>query len=98
YRTKMKKIVIALFLFSGISYAVDNTAYLIEEMEGLRNSLEIDDPSREELTLRLADLYFDASIKEGDSKTDPKILEMNRKKALSLYTDSLNGTNGLEKA
>lgn len=94
----MKKLVSSLLLFSTICYGADNTQYLIQEMESLRSSLSVDDPSHEELTLRLADLYFDASIKEGEVEADQALLKMNREKALSLYTDSLAGKNGLEKA
>lgn len=86
----------ATSLMSGRSFAND-TAYLIQEMESLRDSLELDDPARIDLTLRLADLYFDASIKEGDTEGDPKVLRQQRMKALDLYRHSLNGTDGVER-
>ncbi len=71
--------------------------YLIQEMESLRDSLELDDPARVDLTLRLADLYFDVSIKEGGEGDHQKLKE-NRMKALSLYRHSLEGSDGVKKA
>lgn len=75
----------------------NTTEYLIQEMEELRNSLEMDDPARIDLTLRLADLYFDASIKEGDKSSEEAMME-SRRKALALYEQSLNGAPGIEAA
>lgn len=75
----------------------NTTEYLIQEMEELRNSLEVDDPARIDLTLRLADLYFDASIKEGDKSSEQAMME-SRRKALALYEQSLNGDKGIEPA
>ncbi len=75
----------------------NTTEYLIQEMEELRNSLEMDDPARIDLTLRLADLYFDASIKEGDKSSEQALME-SRKKALTLYEQSLNGAPGIKPA
>lgn len=97
----MKKILSSAILLSSLfaNNALANTGeYLITEMENLRNSLDLDDPSRVELTLRLADLYFDVSIKEGDGKASKEDLKAQREKALDLYRHSLNGTNGLKKA
>ena len=93
----MKKIALLTLCLSFFALAKDSQ-YLIKEMEALRDSLDIDDPSRVDLTLRLADLYFDVSIKEGDNKVDPKLIQKNRLKALSLYENSLNGSHGLKKA
>lgn len=94
----MNKVIFLLLILSFQSIAADNGQYLAREMEALRDSLPLDDPSRVDLTLRLADLYFDISIKEGDGTATPESLKQNRFKALSLYEDSLNGTNGLKKA
>ena len=80
--------VLLLFL-GGVPTLANDTYYLIQEMEKLRDSLERDDPSRFDLTLRLADLYFDSSIKEGN-KTDLSILKESRLKALKLYEEGLN--------
>lgn len=90
----MKNILILLLL---ISFSVKADEYLIKEMETLRDSLNIEDPARVELTLRLADLYFDTSIKEGENKDIAKLKEQ-RMRALDLYRHPLNGTNGIPKA
>lgn len=92
----IKLLFIFLSLVVGQSFAKD-AHYLIQEMEELRDSLDLDDPARIDLTLRLADLYFDVSIKEG-GEADHKLLKKNRMKALTLYEHSLNGTDGVTKA
>lgn len=92
----MKKLILLSLLWSYHAHANDSF-YLIQEMETLRDSLSLDDPKRVELTLRLADLYFDVSIKEGKSE-DFETLKKNRMKALALYENSLEGRNGLVKA
>lgn len=69
-----------------------DSKYLIGEMEKLRDSLSLEDPARIDLTLRLADLYFDDSIKEG-KEADYKTLKNNRLKAFELYKHSLSVTN-----
>ncbi len=68
--------------------------YLIDEMESLKATLNKTDPDRAELSLRLADLYFDISIQEGESKD----LIPKREKALKLYKDVLEGRDGIPKA
>jgi hypothetical protein len=75
----------------------NDSKYLINEMENVRNSLSLDDPKRGELTLRLADLYFDVSIQEGKAEgkkisedQEQDFLQSSRKKALELYTYSLD--------
>jgi hypothetical protein len=75
----------------------NDSQYLLREMETLRDSLNIDDPARVDLTLRLADLYFDVSIQEGKGE-DLESLKKNRLKALELYKHSLNGTDHVKKA
>ncbi|MBT4790971.1 MAG: hypothetical protein HON90_05330 [Halobacteriovoraceae bacterium] len=77
-----------LSLLSAPSYA---DQYLIDEMESLKLSLEKNDPDRTELSLRLADLYFDVSIQEGEGT---QRIEQ-RKKALKLYQDALFARDGL---
>lgn len=94
-KVKLAAFLMLFALFSWASKAKD-AHYLIQEMEELRDSLELDDPARIDLTLRLADLYFDVSIKEG-GEGDYKVLKQNRMKALSLYEHSLNGTDGVKK-
>ncbi len=85
-----------LLSLSTLSFANDSQ-YLIKEMEALRDSLQLEDPARIDLTLRLADLYFDVSIQEGKGE-DVESLKKNRLKALDLYKHSLNGTDNLKKA
>lgn len=94
----MKKLGLLLFtiFFTANCFAVD-APYLIQEMEKLRDSLKVEDPARIDLTLRLADLYFDVSIKEG-GEGDLEVLKQNRMKALKLYKHSLNGSDGVKKA
>lgn len=94
-KIKALALLLVTLLFTWVLEAKD-AHYLIQEMEELRDSLEVDDPARIDLTLRLADLYFDVSIKEG-GEGDYKVLKANRMKALSLYEHSLNGTDGVKK-
>lgn len=82
---------LSLLLVSG--FAIGDQ-YLIDEMESLKSELEHNDPDRVELSLRLADVYFDVSIQEGDGVN----IISHRKKALKLYEDVLYGRDGLEKA
>jgi len=94
----MNKLIILSLLFSFSTLAKDKrSSYLIKEMESLRDSLSVDDPARVDLTLRLADLYFDVSIMEG-KKEDLSLIKEGRRKALSLYRHTLNGTDGVQKA
>lgn len=86
-----------LCLTTSLNVGAKDAQYLIKEMEALRDSLKIDDPARIDLTLRLADLYFDVSIQEGKGDEEV-ILKSSRQKALELYKQSLNGTDGLKKA
>jgi len=90
-------LVLSLLLSLSNPLMANDSQYLIKEMEALRDSLKIEDPARIDLTLRLADLYFDVSIQEGRGE-DVESLKMNRLKALDLYKHSLNGTDNLKKA
>ena len=90
----IKNILILLLL---VSFSARADEFLIKEMESLRDSLGVDDPARVDLTLRLADLYFDVSIREGKETNLAKLKEQ-RMRALDLYKHSLNGTNGVPKA
>lgn len=94
----MKKLSsIALLLMVSNFALANDSQFLIQEMEGLRNSLSVDDPKKVELTLRLADLYFDVSIQEGKAEQLDE-LKKSRLKALDLYKQSLNGTDQTNKA
>jgi hypothetical protein len=94
----MKKTLLLLCIVVFTSnLRANDSQYLISEMEALRDSLKIEDPARIDLTLRLADLYFDVSIQEGKGE-DQDALKKNRLKAFELYKQSLNGTDSLKKA
>ncbi len=85
----MIRVLLTFLLLNTVVCFADD--YLIQEMETLKDSLTYDDPARNELTLRLADLYFETSIKEGMD------LDHERKnKALILYKSALEGTDGLK--
>lgn len=90
-------LVLALLFLISLPVRANDSQYLISEMEALRDSLKLEDPARIDLTLRLADLYFDVSIQEGKGE-DPEALKKNRLKAFELYKHSLNGTDNLQKA
>ena len=93
----MIRIILAIMLsiFVGISTSIGNEA-MIADVENLRGSLSDKDVERKELTLRLADLYFFASVdleKEARLATeemdalDKKILKF-RRRALNLYREA----------
>jgi hypothetical protein len=90
----MKKLLLASTLVATLSGPAIADQYLIDEMESLKATLEQNDPDRAELSLRLADLYFDVSIQEGEGS---KILS-HRQSALKLYLDVLNGRDGSPQA
>lgn len=88
-----------------------DTAYLIKEVELLRDSLKPEDPKKIDLTLKLADLYFDSSIQEISDKQDSKnnakaenkalenlnLVQAHRLKALELYESSLKNVSDEQK-
>jgi len=93
----MKSLLLA-FVFTVFqpNIQANTTDYLITELENLRDQLNIEDPKKMDLTLRLADLYFDTSIKESNKeltgKSRDEFLEKNKKqrlRALDLYYESL---------
>jgi hypothetical protein len=89
----MKLIFLILLSVISLSSVANTGEYLISEMEDLRNSLKPDDPAKIDLTLRLADLYFDVSIKEEGKTATKENRSIQRKRALSLYTSSLEGAD-----
>lgn len=89
----MKKLLVASTLLSIAAQPSFADQYLIDEMESLKKTLKKEDPDRLELTLRLADLYFDVSIQEGNG---PEVLEK-RNKAARLYESVLYAKDGLPK-
>ncbi|MBC7538377.1 MAG: hypothetical protein H7281_06125 [Bacteriovorax sp.] len=93
----IKALTLTFLLILSTQASANDSQYLIKEMEALRDSLEIQDPARVDLTLRLADLYFDVSIQEGLG-SDLEVQKKNRLKALDLYKSSLLGSDHLKKA
>ena len=84
-----------------------SSAEIAKEVESLYNSLPANDSSRMPMTLKLADLLFDASVEvdktasfsnEGQQKDagqkEAARMEQNRKKAIGLYESALTGLNG----
>ena len=93
----MKTIALGILLTLTQPAWSNDAQYLIKEMEAVRDSLKLDDPARIDLTVRLADLYFDTSIQEGKSE-DIEVAKKNRLKALDLYKSSLDAkASGLKK-
>jgi hypothetical protein len=72
--------ILSLILFVLISLPSMADDYLLNEMETLRSNLTTDDVNHTDLSLRLADLYFDVSIQEGGDETK-------RKRSLELYKE-----------
>ena len=73
---------------------------LIDEMESLRATLPLKDQARPQMTLRLADLYFEESrskeknlLLKGEGSKDN--VDKLRKKAVQLYRESLSGHGGI---
>lgn len=78
------------------AHAFDET--LLKDVETLRNSLSLKEPQRRTLGLRLADLFFEGSTALGRNLTptesDVANLQKYRRRAVSLYEEALNGTDG----
>jgi hypothetical protein len=68
---------------------------VIDEIRKLRASLPPNDPSRKELSLRLADRLADEVLVNPDKNTH---LEMDRKEAIALYQEVVQSMNGASKA
>ncbi len=90
----MKRFLLSMMVLSQLAFAANTE--LIRDVEGLRNSLPAKDPSRQSLTLRLADLYFDRAAElggnPGASQTILTQLNEARKKGILLYNEALKGT------
>lgn len=89
---------LAFLLGSAAQAGVTNAAY-IHDLESLLNSVESRDPSRPQLTLKLADaLYNEALALSGNSmptEKEKQKLAADRHRAIQLYQDSLTGLHGL---
>lgn len=77
------------------SAALASSRVVIDELRKLRASLPANDPSRKELSLRLADRLSDEVLvnPEKNARVEP-----DRKEAISLYQEVLPGMNGGTKA
>ncbi|MBL7716675.1 MAG: hypothetical protein JNL01_14520 [Bdellovibrionales bacterium] len=91
---------VALSVASSTAFAAGSysSATLIREVDGLRNSLPMKDPGRAQLTLRLADLYFDYQAElfrdAGGDPSDTKVRRA-RQDAVRMYEEALSGNNGM---
>jgi len=79
--------------------ALGGESILATQLRDLRNSLPVNDPSRSQLTLRLADVLFNDALKDRtdlDSKGVPSTdsLKRTQREALALYETSLKGEEG----
>lgn len=72
---------------------VTNSAY-IHDLEGLLNSVESRDPSRPQLTLKLADALFNEAITVSTQNPGDGQLTPMRRRAVNLYKESLSGIDG----
>jgi len=96
----MKFAVIFALLLGSSAFAAGgpNQGY-IRDIEGLLNSVESRDPSRPQLTLKLADAIFNDSLTLAGlpTPTDKEKQTMNseRRRAVQLYQDSLAGLKGM---
>jgi len=87
-------LVVTAFLLSNVLVA---DKIIIDEVSRLRDSLRVNDPGRPDLTLRLADLYFNEAMEEArtsDTRSNEKIRKF-YSKANALYQEALSGQNGL---
>jgi tetratricopeptide (TPR) repeat protein len=95
----MKALIVSLLLTLSLGPAWGNDAVLIREMEILRDSLAKTDPSRSLLTRRLADVCFQKAVHDDKElittgKGSAADVDALRAKAVSYYTEALNGTSG----
>jgi len=90
----LKHLIAILSLVLGLN--LWGNELLIKEVEQLRNQLPFKDPSRHALTLRLADIYFDAigeMVKEVSQARTAKATQY-RKRAIHLYEQAIDGEKG----
>jgi len=88
----MKKAIVAGALFLSLTPAFGSTRVVIEEMRKLKASLPANDPSRNEISLRLADRLADQALLTKDQ--DPGQAEADRLEAINLYQENLSSRSG----
>ena len=82
----MKKVIAAGALFFSLTPAF-GSRIVIDELRKLKASLPVNDPSRKEVTLRLADRLADEALIGKDKA--PSQAEADRLEAINLYQESL---------
>lgn len=97
------KNLISLFLVIGFSFqafASRSSRQLIAESEPLFNKLKALDPMRLNMALKLADLYFDASVEINaqEKMLSAQQTEQFKKRSFDYYKEALSGMNGVFKA
>jgi hypothetical protein len=88
----MMKGIAAGVLFLSITPAFGSTRVVIEEMRKLKSALPVNDPSRSEISLRLADRLADQALLSKDQA--PSQAEADRLEAISLYQENLSTRAG----
>ncbi len=84
----MKKMVAAGAVFVSLTPAFAGTRLVIDELRKLKSSLPINDSSRNEVALRLADRLADEALIRKDQA--PAQAEADRLEAITLYQENLN--------
>lgn len=88
---------LAALVSSAIAFAAAQSDY-IRNVEGLLNSVPSNDPTRTQLTLKLADAYFNESLSLSTqaqvSRADQSQIERYRKQSAKLYQEALSGLGG----
>jgi len=90
---------LGLLLLSSIALAVNSNSAYIHDIENLLNSVPSKDPSRQQLTLKLADAFFNEALNMAGNPSmtarEKDQVAAHRRKAIQLYRESLSGLNGL---
>lgn len=91
--------VIFASLVSVPAWAGSSQSAYIHDVEGLLNSVESRDPSRPQLTLKLADALFNEALTLASqpmpTETEKRKIASDRKRAVQFYRESLTGLNGV---
>ena len=90
---------LSLVVFAGLAVADSSSRVYIKDVENLLNSVPSHDPVRMQLTLKLADAFFNEALKlSGQPMMTPQetqTLAADRRRSLLLYKDALGGVGGL---
>jgi hypothetical protein len=88
----MKQMMVAGAVFISITPAFAGSRLVIDELRKLKATLPVNDPSRKEITLRLADRLADEALIARDQV--PAQAEADRIEAITLYQESLASRSG----